>query len=123
MKRKAENAEDVYRLFKEEIKIDEMSSFLNDLHRFASLYAQITDKNTKDNYIKYFNLKNNKQIRSLLTSIFEVFHKGIIDISVKDATLKNLRNFFVIFNASRETSNRTDTAIKMQKICNLSFKV
>lgn len=112
LKRKAENAEDVYRLFKEEIKIDEMSSFLNDLHRFASLYAQITDKNTKDNYIKYFNLKNNKQIRSLLTSIFEVFHKGIIDISVKDATLKNLRNFFVIFNASRETSNRTDTAIK-----------
>lgn len=112
LKRKAENADDVYRLFKEEIKIEGMSLFLNDLHRFSGLYAQATHKNTTDKYIKYFNLKNNKQIRSLLTSVLEIFYKGIIDANAKEATLKNVRNFFAIFNASRETSNRTDTAIK-----------
>lgn len=112
LKRKAENANDVYRLFKEEIKIDDMSCFLDDLHRFSSLYAQATDKNTLDNNIKYFNLKNNKQIRSLLTSILESYNKKIVDEDVKNKTLKNLRNFFMIFNASRETSNRTDNLIK-----------
>ncbi|NHC21535.1 hypothetical protein, partial [Bacillus sp. MM2020_4] len=83
-----------------------------DLHRFSSLYAKATDKNTSDKYIKYFNLKNNKQIRSLLTSILEAYHKSIIDEVIKDSTLKNLRNFFLIFNASRETSNRTDSSIR-----------
>lgn len=112
LKRKAENANDVYRLFKEEIKIDDMSNFLDDLHRFSGLYEQATDKNTSDNNIKYFNLKNNKQIRSLLTSILEIHSKGTIDEIVKEKTLENLRNFFLIFNASRETSNRTDNVIK-----------
>lgn len=112
IKRKANNAEEVYKLFKEEIPFTEMSHFLDDLYAFSKIYAEINEKENNDKSIEYFNIKNNKQIKSLLSSIIHLEKSEVIDKETKEKTFINLRNFFFIFNASQNTSNRTDNYVK-----------
>lgn len=85
---------------------------MNNLKDFSSSYKIITNKNIKNNEIEYFNIKRNQQIRSLLAAIENVHKKALISDEVKCKSIKNLRNFFFIFNTCNYTSNKTDSVIK-----------
>ena len=111
IEKNAENQTSIYRLIKEEIKIEELSNFLEDLEFFSSIYKIISYKENDDNVIKYFNIKRNQQIRSLLCAIYVLYDKKIIDEQTKENALIQIRNFFFIFNAARQTSNKTDKLI------------
>ncbi len=50
------------RLIKEEINISDLGTLLTDLHQFSIVYQSITDKDTTDDVIEYFNIKRNQQI-------------------------------------------------------------
>lgn len=107
----AENRNSIYRLIKEEIKIDDLSSFLDAFESFSVVYKEISNKDPKDSVIRYFDIKRNQQIRSLLCAIYVLNSKGIISDDVKERALLQLRNFFFIFNTTQQTSNRTDKII------------
>ena len=68
--------------------------------------------------IRYFNIKRNQQIRSLLCAIYGLYNKNIIDEQVKNQSLLQIRNFFFIFNTTQQTSNKTDKLIST-----ISYKV
>ncbi len=118
IKKNAENANSVYRLIKEEINISDLGTLLTDLHQFSIVYQSITDKDTTDDVIEYFNIKRNQQIRSLLTSISILENRNIINSDEKRTAFVNIRNFFFIFNAMQKTSNRTDDIVS-----NTSFNI
>lgn len=66
IEKNADNQNSIYRLIKEEIKIDDLSRFLDKLEEFSKAYKEITCKDSDCETIKYFNIKRNQQIRSLL---------------------------------------------------------
>lgn len=118
IEKNADNQNSIYRLIKEEIKIDDLSRFLDKLEEFSEVYKEITWKDSSYESIKYFNIKRNQQIRSLLCAIFVLNGNGIIDEEVKEKSLLQLRNFFFIFNTTQQTSNKTDKIISA-----ISYKV
>lgn len=118
IEKNADNQNSIYRLIKEEIKIDELSMFLDKLEEFSKAYKEITWKDSNYETIKYFNIKRNQQIRSLLCAIFVLNENNIIDEELKKKSLLQLRNFFFIFNTTQQTSNKTDKIIS-----SISYKV
>lgn len=108
IKKNAENANSVYKLIKEEVAIEELAEFLEDLFEYSEAYSSITDTNSTDPTIEYFNIKRNQQVRSMLAAIRVLYCRGIIPDTVYYDTFLNLRNFFFIFNATQQTSNRID---------------
>ena len=50
-------------------------------------------------------------MRSLLAAIQVLYDKNIIDLNSKDKSFQNIRNFFFIFNATKQTSNRLDKIV------------
>ena len=68
--------------------------------------------------LKYFKIKNNSQIRSLICAIYTLQNRNIISADIVDEVLKQIRNFFFIFNVTRQTSNKTDKLIS-----NISYQV
>lgn len=118
IEKNADNQNSIYRLIKEEIKIDDLSIFLDKLEEFSEAYKEITWKDSNYETIKYFNIKRNQQIRSLLCAIFVLNGNDIIDEELKEKSLLQLRNFFFIFNTTQQTSNKTDKIISA-----ISYKV
>jgi len=118
IKKRAINANSIYKLIKEEIKIDHLSQLLIDLEEFTESYMEIHNNHNNNPAIEYFEIKRNKQIRSLLTAILIKQKKGIITEGIYNSTISNLRNFFFIFNAMQQTSNKTDKTIS-----DLSFSI
>lgn len=118
IEKNADNQNSIYRLIKEEIKIDDLSRFLDKLEEFSEAYKEITWKDSNYETIKYFNIKRNQQIRSLLCAIFVLNGNDIIDEELKEKSLLQLRNFFFIFNTTQQTSNKTDKIISA-----ISYKV
>lgn len=111
IEKNAENRNSIYRLIKEEIKINDLSEFLNAFESFSVVYKEISSNDSKDSVIRYFDIKRNQQIRSLLCAIYVLNSEGIINDDVKEKALLQLRNFFFIFNTTQQTSNRTDKII------------
>lgn len=111
IEKNAENQNSIYRLIKEEVDINSLSIFLDDLVEFSEEYKVVTDKNSKDSNIEYFNIKRNQQIRSLLCAIEVLYKKGIIKEEMKKLAFEQIRNFFFIFNTTQQTSNSTDKLI------------
>jgi uncharacterized protein with ParB-like and HNH nuclease domain len=109
LKKPAANANEVYRLVKEEVDIHELHQFLNDLKEFAQAYSDVLLNNSSE--INYFKIKRNKQIRPLLTAIVLQQKRNIVDDALMAKALRLLRNFFFAFNALDLTSNRTDRSI------------
>lgn len=118
IEKNADNQNSIYRLIKEEIKIEDLSRFLDKLEEFSNAYKEITCKDSNYETIKYFNIKRNQQIRSLLCAIFVLNENNIINEELKEKSLLQLRNFFFIFNTTQQTSNKTDKIISA-----ISYKV
>ena len=118
IEKNADNQNSIYRLIKEEIKIEDLSRFLDKLEEFSKAYKEITWKDSNYETIKYFNIKRNQQIRSLLCAIFVLNENNIINEELKEKSLLQLRNFFFIFNTTQQTSNKTDKIISA-----ISYKV
>ena len=108
IKKKAENEDSVYKLIKSEIPISELSIFLDSLVEYSNSYRSISKDNHQSELIEYFDIKNIKQIRSLLAAIEVVYRKGLIDDDIKESSILQLRNFFFRFYACSYTSNKTD---------------
>lgn len=111
IEKNAENQNSIYRLIKEEITIEGLSDFLDKLEEFSKIYKKLTKKDSEYESIKYFDIKRNQQIRSLLCAIFVLCENKIIDEKTKNIALRQLMNFFFIFNTTQQTSNRTDKII------------
>lgn len=111
IEKNAENKNSIYRLIKEEIKSDCLSKFLDEFEFFSVIYKKVSNDNSKDDVIQYFNIKRNQQIRSLLCAIYFLNENEIIDDDIKKKALLQLRNFFFIFNTIQQTSNRVDKII------------
>lgn len=118
IEKNAENSNSIYRLIKEKVRIEELSAFLERLEEFSEVYNTVIQKNSKYEAIRYFNIKRNQQIRSLLCAIFVLQKKEIISEQTKENALKQLMNFFFVFNTTQQTSNRTDKIIS-----SISYKV
>ncbi|MDD4354052.1 MAG: DUF262 domain-containing protein [Candidatus Nanoarchaeia archaeon] len=118
IEKQAKNNESVYRLMKDEIHISDLSQLLNELCEYSIVYKQISLNEIQNVDIDYFNIKNNKQIRPLICSLYILLKNKIISELHFIKSLKNLRNFFFLFNVYGETSNRTDSIIS-----NSSFKL
>ncbi len=101
----------MYKLIKEEVAIEELAEFLEDLFEYSEAYSSITDTNSTDPTIEYFNIKRNQQVRSMLAAIRVLYCRNIIPDTVYYDTFLNLRNFFFIFNATQQTSNRIDNNV------------
>lgn len=110
IKKKAENADMVYKLVKDEIAFDELSKFLDDFVEYSKSYAIIASSEQRGD-IEYFNIKRSQQVRSLLAAIEMIYRRNIITEDEKTISFHNLRNFFFLFNACSNTSNKTDNAI------------
>lgn len=118
IERNAENQNSIYRLIKEEVEISSLNNFLNDLESFSDVYKIVSLKDSKDSVIRYFNIKRNQQIRSLLCAIYVINKKGIIGKEETNYALIQIRNFFFIFNTTQQTSNKTDKLVS-----SISYKV
>lgn len=118
IEKKAENQHSVYRLIKDEIEIDNLGKFLNDLLEFSEIYNKLVTDSNDNSVLKYFKIKNNSQIRSLICAIYTLQNRNIISADIVEEVLKQIRNFFFIFNVTRQTSNKTDKLIS-----NISYQV
>ena len=117
IKKKAENKDSVYKLIKNEIRISNIGKLLDDLLEFSQSYNEIL-KDDNNTYIKYFNIKRNQQIRTLIAALHIKLYKihGLND--KYNEILKELRNIFFIFNLTKQTSNKTD-----KLITNFSYRI
>lgn len=88
IKKDAESAKQVYKLIKEEININSLSELLDSLYEYSDAYKTITVSTSDNEYIEYFNIKRNKQIRSLLAAIEITEKRKIIDSELKNKVLK-----------------------------------
>lgn len=111
IKKDAESANKVYKLIKDEIRIEDLSILLESLYEYSNAYKRVTTPSIENEYIDYFDIKRNKQIRSLLAAVEVIFTKGTIDESIKLSVYRNLRNYFFIFNVCSHTSNKTDKIV------------
>ena len=110
IKKRAENSDMVYKLIKEEVPLENLSRFLDDLVEYSSAYAIIASKND-DTDIEYFDIKRNYQVRSLLAAIEVLYKREMITEDDCKTCFHNLRNFFFLFHSCSYTSNKTDKAI------------
>ncbi len=108
IRKNAVNSNSVYKLIKEEIKIEALSKMLNDFDEFSKIYIDVNEKDTDNTTIEYFNIKRNQQIRALLTAILLKEREGIITQDEREKAFYTLRNFFFIFNGMQKTSNFID---------------
>ncbi|OQC00477.1 MAG: hypothetical protein BWX78_01131 [Firmicutes bacterium ADurb.Bin099] len=111
IEKNADNKTLTYRLIKEEVGIGELNKFLLELEVFSKIYGRISKDDLSDEVIRYFNIKGNQQIRSLLCAIFVLHDRNIINEDVKKKALKQILNFFFIFNVTQQTSNRIEKII------------
>lgn len=114
----AENQNSIYRLIKEEVEIKDLNKFLQALVDFSKEYNFICSKDNGDENIEYFNIKTNKQIRSLLCAIFILEKRNIISDNTREKSIRFLRNFFFWFNTTQQTSNRIDKLMS-----SISYKI
>jgi uncharacterized protein with ParB-like and HNH nuclease domain len=110
VKKKAENSDMVYKLIKEEVDLEDLSKFLEDLVEYSKAYASIVSDNENLD-IEYFNIKRSQQVRSLLAAIEVVYKREIITAEERTISFHNLRNFFFLFHACANTSNKTEDTI------------
>ncbi|WP_311154554.1 DUF262 domain-containing protein [uncultured Streptococcus sp.] len=118
IKKQASNLESVYRLIKEEVPVDELSDFLHNLNEYAEVFIEISDKDTDDRTIEYFNIKRNQQVKPLLSAILLKEKQGVIDEKLKLESFKTIRNYFFAFNTFRLSSNRLE-----KLVANLSYDI
>lgn len=109
--KKADNKDSVYELIRSEIKIKDLKNFLEDFLEFSYSYKEIVDKEEDNIYIKYFNIKRNQQIRTLITALNIKLYKKFNQPEKYNDVLNELRNIFFIFNLTKQTSNKTDKII------------
>ena len=107
----AENKDSVYRLIKDEIDIQELGVFLDKLYEFSERYKELVSGLEHNSLTKYFKIKNNQQVRSLIVAIYVLLNQNIIDNSLANDAILQIRNFFFNFNVTRQTSNQTDSLI------------
>lgn len=107
----AENKDSVYRLIKDEIEIQELGLFLDKLYEFSERYKELVSELEHNSLTKYFKIKNNQQVRSLIVAIYVLLNQNIIDSNLAANAILQIRNFFFIFNVTRQTSNQTDSLI------------
>lgn len=117
IKKKAENKDSVYKLIKNEIRIENIRKLLDDLLEFSQSYKEILSDDTNI-YVKYFNIKRNQQIRTLITALHIKLYKNYTLHDKYNETLRELRNIFFIFNLTKQTSNKTD-----KLITNFSYRI
>lgn len=117
IKKKAENKDSVYKLIKNEIRIENIRKLLDDLLEFSQSYKEILRDDTNI-YVKYFNIKRNQQIRTLITALHIKLYKNYTLHDKYNETLRELRNIFFIFNLTKQTSNKTD-----KLITNFSYRI
>lgn len=117
IKKKAENKDSVYKLIKNEIRIAHIGKLLDDLLEFSQSYNEIL-KDDSNTYTKYFNIKRNQQIRTLITALHIKLYKNYNLSDKYNDILKELRNIFFIFNLTKQTSNKTD-----KLITNFSYRI
>lgn len=117
IKKKAENKDSVYKLIKNEIRIVNIGKLLDDLLEFSQSYKDILKDDTNI-YVKYFNIKRNQQIRTLITALHIKLYKNYALYDKYNETLRELRNIFFIFNLTKQTSNKTD-----KLITNFSYRI
>ena len=111
LKRKPDNKDMVYKIIKETIKLEKMSELLENLKKYSESYKLISIKNNKNHYIKYFDIKGNQQIRSILAALHKKILNDFNDEALYNIVLKELRNFFFIYNLTQQTSNKIDKTI------------
>ncbi|EMC24401.1 DUF262 domain-containing protein [Streptococcus mutans] len=118
IRKQADKSDLVYRLIKEEVAVSELSLFLDKLLEYSKVYIKISDKNSTDRTIKYFNIKRNQQVRPLLSAIYLLENRNIISSEIREQSTIMIRNYFFAFNTYRLSSNR------MEKIINkLSYDI
>lgn len=115
---KPQNKDSVYKLIKEKVDIDRMSDLLEALKNFSISYKYVTESPNENNYIRYFQLKNNRQISALLAALHIKLAKEFNSESLFIQTLCQLRNYFFIFNLERIPGNKID-----KYITEYSFKI
>lgn len=120
-----DNKYSVYKLIKENIKIEDLDNLLKNLINYSYSYRIIYNKNNENHYIKYFDITRNQQIRSVLAALHK---KIIVDFDDKDLyekVLKELRNYFFIYNLTKQPSNKINNIITdfAYKIYNVEEKV
>ena len=118
IKKQANNLESVDRLIKEEVPVDNLSDFLYNLDEYADVFVEISDKDTDDHIVEYFNIKRNQQVKPLLSAIALKEKRGVIDAELKVKSFKMLRNYFFAFNTFRLSSNRME-----KLVANLSYDI
>lgn len=116
IKKQASNLESVYRLIKEEVPVDSLSDFLYNLNEYTDIFVEISDPDTTDHVIEYFNIKRNQQVKPLLSAILLKKKQGVIDENLRVESFKMIRNYFFAFNTFRLSSNRMEKLIS-----NLSY--
>lgn len=108
---KADNKDSVYELVRSEIKIKDLKKFLDDFLEFSYSYKEIIDEEERNTYLKYFKIKRNKQIKTLITALYIKLYKEFNQPEKYNDVLKQLRNIFFIFNLTKQTSNKTEKII------------
>lgn len=111
IKKKLENKDNVYKAIKESIKLEHISLLLKNLKEYSESYKLISTKNNDNHYMKYFNIKGNQQIRSILAALHKKILKDFDNEQLYNITLKEIRNFFFIYNLTSQTSNKIDNTI------------
>lgn len=118
IKKQANNLESVYRLIKEEVSVDSLSDFLYNLNEYTDIFVEISDPDTTDHVVEYFNIKRNQQVKPLLSAILLKRKQGVIDENLRLESFKMIRNYFFAFNTFRLSSNRME-----KLIANLSYDI
>lgn len=118
IKKQANNLESVYRLIKEEVSVDSLSDFLYNLNEYTDIFIEISDPDTTDHVVEYFNIKRNQQVKPLLSAILLKRKQGVIDENLRLESFKMIRNYFFAFNTFRLSSNRME-----KLIANLSYDI
>lgn len=111
IKKQPENKSSVYKLIKENIKIEDIKTLLENLKKYSDSYKIISSKNNENHYIKYFDIKRNQQIRCVLAALHQKLLLDFNDTELYNNVLKQLRNYFFIFNLTKQTSNKIDSII------------
>lgn len=109
IKRRPDNRSETYRLIKEEVPISTLGEFLDAIVDFSSLYCDLIGSN--NTAVRYFTIKNNKQVRPLIVATERLVRHKIIQPETRDSAFRMLRNYFFQFNVARLSSNKTDEAI------------
>lgn len=107
--------EENYKYIRNHETIKTVENFYYELLYCSRLYTEFVELYTKkyNEYMcyKYFEIKGNKQIRSLLLSFKYCLSKNIINQKLFEQYLTFIKNYFIGFNLMGITSNRIDKQI------------